>query len=360
MSASPQRLVSLDAFRGFVIAAMLLVNNVIWNAATPRQLMHAPWGQGVTFTDMVFPWFLFAMGVAIPFSGAGREQGGWSFLLRVARRAAILMALGVLVDSTVYHHLTVGMGVLQLLGLAYLVGALAATLPVWARLSIAAVILAGHSVLLKFVPVPGAGAGVLTEGQNIIRYLNQTYLARYHLAGVISVAPTTALVLAGTAVGEVLCREPLRRTANLGILCSVAAALTVGGWLWQRDLPLNKALWTSSYILFAGGLGSAVLALCYLLFDLAPLRPLAFPFAVFGANAIVVYVASILFKVHVLQEWQHRAVGGQLVSLQQAILDYLAARAGPISGAWIYTIGFIVFWWLILLVLYRHRVFVRV
>lgn len=362
MSSAPPRLVSLDAFRGFVIAGMLLVNNVVWNAATPRQFMHAPWGEGITFTDMVFPWFLLAMGVAIPFSTAGREQGlrRWAPMGRVVRRAVVLVALGVLVDSSVARRFVLGMGVLQLLGLAYLAGAFAAQLPIGARLGLAGALLASHWALLRFVPIPGVGAGIIAEDQSIIRYLNQTYLARYHLAGIISVVPTTALVLIGTALGQMMRTTTFSRAAKLATLAGAALLLSAGGWLWQRDLPMNKPLWTAPYILFAAGLGAGILAACYLLFDIAPLRPLAFPLAVFGANAIVVYVASILFKVHILQEWQHRAAGGQSVSLQQAILDYLGARAGPLTGAWIYTLGFIACWWLILLALYRRRIFIRV
>src|SRR5574341_315472 len=105
-AASPSptaRLVSLDAFRGLIIAGMLLVNNVIWTAGLSHQLMHAPWGQGVTFTDMIFPWFMLAMGVAIPFSLASAQDRGLTmrgYVLRVARRGGLLVLLGLLVDST--------------------------------------------------------------------------------------------------------------------------------------------------------------------------------------------------------------------------------------------------------------------
>jgi predicted acyltransferase len=100
--------------------------------------------------------------------------------------------------------------------------------------------------------------------------------------------------------------------------------------------------------------------LYHLLFDVVGWRRLAFPFVVFGANAIVVYVSSIVLKVYVLQRWQLRAAGGELASLQQAILTYLTERVGPVEAGWLYTVGFILFWWLTLLYLYRRGIFVRV
>ncbi len=172
--------------------------------------------------------------------------------------------------------------------------------------------------------------------------------------------PTSALVLLGTTIGEMLRQASLSRQGKGVALLAAGTLLALAGWLWQHDLPLNKPVWSASYILLAGGLGTLLLGACYLLFDIARLRALAYPFAVFGANAIIVYVASILFKIHVLQAWPHRLPGGQVVSLQQALLGYLAARFGQVSGGWIYTGAFIGFWWLVLLYLYRRRVFVRV
>jgi predicted acyltransferase len=342
---------------------MLLVNNVIWTEATPRQLMHAKWNQGVTFTDMIFPWFLFAMGLAIPLSGAAQEQRGvgrWSQTLRVIRRSMLLVILGMLLDSSLAGRPVIGLGVLQLLGLTYLVGALAWPLPIWARLGMAVGLLAAHWALIRFVPVPGVGAGLFVETQNIIRYLNQTYLGRYHLTGLLSVVPTSALVLIGTALGDLLRASSLRPVRKTALLLLGGTILMAAGMLWSRDLPFNKPVWTAPYILLAAGLGAILLGVYYLLFDVAGWRWLAFPFVVFGANAIVVYIASIVFKVYVLQEWHYRSAAGDVISLQQAILTYLTGRVGRMEATWLYTIGFIMFWWIVLLYLHRRRIFVRV
>lgn len=345
-----------------VIIAMLLVNNLIWTPRTPRQLMHAPWGQGVTFTDMIFPWFILAMGVAIPFSaGAARERGQprWRYLLRAARRAGVLVVLGWIVDSAVARRPALGMGVLQLLGLAYLVGALAVHLPAGGRALLAGGCLAAHWALIRLAPVPGAGGPAFDADLNIIKYLNEVYLGP-HLAGVISVVPTSALVILGTLVGAtVRPRAPGGWRAAVTLL-GAGAALAAGGWLWQRDLPFNKSVWSASYILFAGGMGMVVLGLCYLAFDLAGLRAVAYPFAVFGVNAIIVYVAAILLKVLVLQRVRSPLPHAPPRSIQDAAVSYLSARFGADLGGWLYTLAFIAFWWVVLLWLYRRKIFIRV
>src|SRR5579859_4913041 len=179
-TSKARRLVSLDAFRGAVIAGMLVVNNVPWTTATPRQLMHAPWGQGVTFTDMILPWFVLAMGVVVPQSHAA-HGAVWLRIWRIVRRAALLVALGVMIDSLEAHQLALNIDVLQLIGLSYLVAASLGALPMAARLAAAAALLGGHTFLLERVAAPGQAAGVLGEGHNIVQYLNDTYLARDHL-----------------------------------------------------------------------------------------------------------------------------------------------------------------------------------
>lgn len=369
VATTTRRLVSLDAFRGAVIAGMLVVNNVPWNSATPRQLMHAPWGQGVTFTDMILPWFVLAMGVALPQSHAARGSIWWR-AWRIVRRAATLIAFGVLIDSLEARRLLVTIDVLQLLGLSYLVAAPLGGLSMGARLGIAGALLAGHAAVLALVPVPGSAPGVLREGHNIVQYLNDAHLSRYHLAGLLSVAPASALALIGGVAGDVLRRGvgASGRGDPRGIPPTAAAvyvafggfALAAGGWGWGAYLPLSKALWTSSYALFAGGFGLGLLALFYALADVVGWRTAAAPLAVLGVNAIVAYVVPILFKLLVLDAWRAHTAAGALVSLESAIIASFVARFGAAHALWIYTGGYVLLWWLVLVPLYRARIFVRV
>lgn len=368
-TSKARRLVSLDAFRGAVIAGMLIVNNVPWTSATPRQLMHAAWGQGVTFTDMILPWFVLAMGVAVPQSAATRGSV-WLRMWRIARRAVLLMALGVLIDSLEARQLALNIDVLQLIGLSYFVAASLGGLPVITRLAVAAGLLGGYAGLLALVPVPGAAPGVLSESRNIVRYLNDAYLTRYHVAGLLSVVPASALALIGGAAGEVLRRGVLwgvpdaRRALHPALAAAVVGlgglALAGGGWMWGAVLPLSKPLWTPSYALLAGGFGLALLAAFYALADVAGWRPVAAPLAVLGVNAIVAYVVPVLFKLLVLEAWQARTAAGAFVSLESAIIASLVARVGTVPALWLYTGAYVAVWWLVLVPLYRARIFVRV
>ncbi len=360
--AKQPRLASLDAFRGLTILGMLLVNNVALDTATPVQLGHAAWNQGVHFADLVFPWFLLIVGIAIPYSFASQKAKGVSRVRiagRVLSRAIALLVLGMLVDSSVAHRPVLGLGVLQLIGLAYLVGAALYPLPAAARLPIAVVLLAGHWAALRFVIVPGLEPGAISERANLVQHLNEIYLRPLHLSGIISVIPTTALVLVGASIGDLLRRDDLAAIRRLAYLFAASIGLTLAGWLWSLDIPFSKSIWTASYILYTAGLGCAVLAALYLTADVIGLRWLVYPLVVPGSNAIFAYVAPILVKVYILQGWTLPARAGGSVTIQQAYLDTLVREYGRIAGGWLYTMSYILLWWLILAWMYAKRILLR-
>lgn len=357
---APARLLSLDAFRGLTIFGMLLVNNVALSEATPGQWQHARWNEGVTFADFVFPWFLLIVGVAVPYAWASHRKKGFGYgrwLAKALGRALVLLALGCLILSSLAHQPVFALGVLQLIGLAYCVGALCYPLPLAARLALAAALLLGHWALLRFAPLPGVD--VFSEEQNVIAHLNRTYLARYHLNGLVSVIPTGAMVLLGTAFGDVL-RSAQNPRRKLSALLVGGLALAAVGWLWSYDLPFNKPVWTASYILYTAGWGAVTLGALFALIDMARFHALAFPFIVFGANAILAYVAPILVKVFILQGWTWPMPDGTNPTLQTALLQAARAHFGPFNGGLAYTFGYIAVWWLVLLVLYRKGIFLRV
>ncbi|HEU4754639.1 MAG TPA: DUF5009 domain-containing protein, partial [Armatimonadota bacterium] len=348
------------AFRGLTIAGMLLVNNMALGELTPDSLTHADWSGGITFADLVFPWFLFIVGVAIPWSAASRRRHGLSrgrYAWKVLGRTVTLVLLGWLLDSSIARAPVTGLGVLQLIGLAYCAGALLYDLPGSARAAIAAALLVGHWAAIRFVPVPELGAGAFTESQNLIQHLNERYLQAYNLKGLISAVPTTALVLIGTLAGDHLRRESVPVSHRAGHLAAAGAVLVALGWLWSLDLPFNKPLWTAPYIVLSAGYGGLILAAFYAVMDVHGWKGWALPLVVFGSNAIVAYVAPILVKLHTLQEWKW---AGTDLTLQQALLQAATTHWGPIAGGWAYTGGYILFWWLVLLYLYRKKLFLRV
>ncbi|MCE5240148.1 heparan-alpha-glucosaminide N-acetyltransferase domain-containing protein [bacterium] len=358
----PPRMMALDVFRGLTILGMLLVNNIALDTATPAQLVHAGWNAGLTFADLVFPWFLLAVGVAIPYSAASarrRHMPIWQYDLKVLSRAATLVLLGCLIDSSIVRAPYFDLGVLQLIGLAYLVAALLYELPALRRGLLAAMLLSAYWAIIRFLPIPGAGTGLLTPQTNIINHLNQTYLAPFHLNGLLSVIPTGALVLIGTALGDVLRgdRLPSRKVA---LVLGAGAVLALVGIIWSHDLPFNKPLWTTSYVLYSSGLGALLLGFLYLILDVNGWRAWALPLVVLGMNAIFVYVVPILVKVYILQVWTWKLADGSHLPLGVAFMHYWFEAAGRIGGGWGYTLSYIAFWWLVAAWLYRKKIFLRV
>lgn len=344
------RSIVLDAFRGLTILLMLLVNNAALDSATPPQLTHAPWGAGVHLADLVFPWFLFATGASIPFAWASSRRRGLGYgawVLKALKRSLVLFLLGVFLVSAVAHTPLFALGVLQLIALAYGVGALLYPLPPTARWGLATLLLVGYWAAIRFVPVPGAGPGVFEEGQNLLFHLNQNYLAPLGLRGIPSVIPTAALVLLASGMGDLL-RSPLSSLQKGAYLSGLGLGLSLLGYVWSLDLEFNKPYWTPSYILLGTGSGALLLGLMVWAEGLLG-AGWALPLVVPGSNALLAYIAPILFKVWVLQDWK---VGSS--SLQSWFLESLKANLGPWVGGWAYTLGFIGFWWLVLLWLYRR------
>lgn len=361
-AVKPARLVSLDAFRGLTIVLMLLVNNIALDIFTPKHLTHAAWNAGLNLADLVAPWFLFCVGIAIPFSAASFAKTGkpaWKHDLKIVRRGALLIGLGCLIDSSLYNGPIFCLDVLQLIGLAYMVGALFYDLPMSRRIGIAGALLVGYWAVIKYIPIPGIGSGHFEQTTNFIAHLNRTYLMPFNLTGLPSIVPTSALVLIGTAIGDLLRRRDRDPMWVVAWLMLTGVVLTIVGIIWNASLAYNKPLWTPSYILFAAGTGSIVLGLLYLVIDAHKLSKWAYPLVIFGSNAIVAYVAPILTKLWILQRW-HVNIDGHGVPVLQRLMDLCKLHFGPVPGGWIYTIGYIAVWWLILQQLYRKKLFLRV
>lgn len=361
--AKPARILSLDAFRGLTILLMLLVNNIALDVFTPKHLTHAAWNAGVNLADLVAPWFLFCVGVAIPFSAASFAKTGkpaWHYDIKILRRGALLVFLGCLIDSSIYNAPVFCLDVLQLIGLAYVVGALLYDLPLSRRMCIAGLLLVGYWAAIKFLPIPGVGAGAFEENQNFIAHLNLTYLVSFNLGGLPSIVPTAALVMIGSAVGDLMRRKDRGAMWIVAWLMMIGVGLSIGGILWNASLAFNKPLWTPSYVLLSAGTGSLVLGLFYLIIDARRWSKWAFPLIVFGSNAIVAYVAPILVKLLILQKWHIAVPGHGSVTALQRCVDVLVAHFGRVPGGWIYTIAYIVVWWLILWLLHRRKLFLRV
>jgi predicted acyltransferase len=376
------RLLSLDAFRGATIAGMLLVNNPGSWSHIYAPLEHAPW-HGWTPTDTIFPSFLWIMGVAMTLSFARRVEAGGDrgeLFRHVMRRSAIIFGLGVLLVAFPFgllptHHFSFARmripGVLARIAVCYLC---AGAICLWAgrRGQIAWVVglLTGYALLLKFVPVPGYGAGHIDEAVgNLAWWIDSHVLAGHTWSGapapgfdpegIISTLPAIATTVLGALAGQIL-RAPISGEARTARLFGSGVVLLVAGALLNLWLPINKNLWTSSFTLFMAGWASVFLAAFYWLIDVRGWRRWATPFVIYGMNAIVIFVlAGLIAKSMGLIAWQ--SADGKTVTLKGWI--YAAAftpYASPINASLAFALAFVAVFFAISWALWRKRWFLKI
>ena len=377
---SAERLQSLDVFRGLTIAGMILVNNNGDSKAAYAPLLHSQWN-GWTPTDLVFPFFLFIVGVSMVYSfrtRLARGESRGSIMMHAARRAAILFAIGVFVINSFPNrynlsHIRIE-GVLQRIAVCYLISA-AFVLWSGARGQIVAIAtcLIGYWILMRYVPVPGYGIPthdipLLDPDRNLAAWLDRKLLMG-HLyegtrdpEGVLSTIPAIASSLLGVLTGEWLRSNRTALSKALGMLMFGIAGLAAGKFfnIW---FPINKKLWTSSFVLFTAGFALVVLALCYWALDVRKLRGRwTMPALVFGMNAIGAYVFSEVLAA-VLGSWQMNLKDYGSASLQEIIYYgvFSSPGAAPSANASLaYSLSFVLVCWLAMWLLYRKRIFLKI
>jgi len=375
-NSSGGRLLSLDFFRGLTIALMILVNN----AGSDEHywpLSHAKWN-GWTPTDLVFPFFLFITGVSLVYSFSSRLARGQSrgeLMKHVARRAVILILLGMFINGfpNRYNPHTLRFeGVLQRIGVCYLA---TSVIYFWTkargRAAIIFACLVGYWLVMRFVPVPGFGTPthqipLLDPDRNLTAWLDRLLFSG-HLyegtrdpEGVLSTIPAIASVLFGVFAGEWL------RSARAGgkkvwgmLACGAAGFLLAETWnIW---FPINKKLWTSSFVLLTTGLALIVFGLCYWLLDVRKARRIPTkPAIIFGMNAIAAYVFSEVFAA-LLNVGRWPGSDPSSGNFQQRIFATVFAPLGsPEFGSLIYSISFVLVCWALMWVLYRKKIFFKI
>jgi len=397
------RLKSLDVFRGIAIASMILVNNPgSWEQVYPP-LEHAEW-HGCTPTDLVFPFFLFIVGCAMSFSlskytqtakksGVAKSQlleteeqknadqkPASCFLLpasniywRIARRAAILFILGLLLNTSSialdvlfnsapaenFGKIRI-MGVLQRIGLAYFISAIAIlNLSPRNQKLLAVAVLLGYWGALTVFAVGGYTAGPLTPEGNLGGYVDRLILGSQHLykggpfdpEGLLSTLPAVVTVLTGYFTGEWLRVQPIKTRTSMNLAIWGFRCVVIGR-LWGFLFPINKQLWTSSYVVFTAGWAVLLLAACYETIEVRNWK-WGRPFEIMGVNAIFLFVASgivarILLKTHI-------GSGGNAPTTYTWIYEnWFVPWAGPLNGSLAFAVTAVLFWWLILYGMYRR------
>ena len=362
-----QRLVSLDVFRGITIAAMTLVNNpgtwehIYW------PLEHAHW-HGWTPTDLVFPFFVFIIGVAIPLAFARRIESGGSkrdLYLKIIRRTLIIFAIGLFLNGLPNFGLAEYRipGVLQRLAVCYFFASIIfLNTKVRTQIAIAIGLLIFYWLLVRLVPAPGFAAGDLTKEGSLPSYIDRVVFGKhvwaqarvYDPEGLLSTIPAISTCLIGVLTGTWLRTEKTRYEKAAGMFVMGAVCVAIG-WAWNSFFPINKALWTSSYVLFTGGLALQFLSICYWLIDIQGYRRWAKPFEVFGLNAIALYVVADLIAVLLgTVKVGEATLGGW-------IYDHVfASWASPINASLAFAITFVLVCLVLMWILYNRKIFLKV
>ena len=356
------RLTSLDAFRGFAIAGMLFVNNPgTWDpAVVPHQLMHAEWF-GCTFADLIFPFFLFIVGVAMPMSDAKKFAEGvpmWKGILIAARRALLLYVLGAFLKSASLNMPVLHFGILQRIGVLYFVCYLMLRLQFRWQALIAVSMLFVWWAILVFVRAPGVITGSFDRDINAAQYIDSFILAPEDKETIVSMIPGVSTVLFGVLVGKSIMRRKDHRSVMV-MLAGAAVAGIVIGLLWSLLVPLSKILWTASFAVYTAGWSCAALLLFYWLVEVKGKARWAFPLVVFGMNAITLYVATGLFVRWVMLSWKV-PYGGSMTSLTGYCYRSFSALAGPLMGSLMYSSLIIGVGWLLCYWMYQRKIFLKV
>ena len=361
------RLVSLDVFRGITIAGMILVNNPGTWEFVYGPLRHAEW-HGWTPTDLVFPFFLFIVGVAIPLAFGKRLESGGSkrdLYLKIIKRTLIIFAIGLFLNGFPYFGLAEYRipGVLQRIAVCYFFASIIyLNAKVRTQVAITIALLIGYWLMVKFIPAPGYAAGDLTKEGSLPSYIDRVVFGKhvwaqaavYDPEGLLSTIPAIATAMIGVFTGQWLRTEKSRVDKAAGMFVAGAVCVAVG-WAWNSFFPINKALWTSSYVLFTGGLALQFLAFCYWLIDIQGYRRWAKPFEVFGMNAIALYVGAGLMA----SLFGEIKVGD--TTLGGWIYEHLfASWASPINASLAFAIAFVVVWEALMWILYRRKIFLRI
>jgi predicted acyltransferase len=360
--------VSLDVFRGFTLLGMVLVNShpgEIYPA-----LAHGGWNKW-TFTDLIFPFFVFIVGVAIPYSftsrlerGASRQELFWQIL----RRCVLLFAVGLFLNAVPQFDLSTLriMNVLQRIAICYF---LASIIFVYLRMKtksivwLSGAILVLYFVLMKFIPVPGYGAGVLEPVGNWGNYIDQQIIAGRMQHGtwegksLLGSFPALVTMLMGLLTGVHLrtthsAYEKLTHLYFYGCMCMAAGAI------WSLWFPINQNLWSSSLVLFMGGMALVFLATCYYIVDLKKITWWTLPCLIFGTNSIAVWVFSQL-GMKTLMAINITGPNGTAVNLWKAGGDRLAYYFGPLNGSLLFAVLYDLFWLGVMGILYWRRVFIK-
>jgi predicted acyltransferase len=359
-----KRLLSLDAFRGFTIAAMILVNSPGSWSHVYSPLLHAKWN-GLTPTDLIFPFFLFIVGVSIALSYTKRLQKGVSkksMYLKIVFRTLKIFVVGLLLNYI--HHFDLSelrfAGVLQRIAVVFLAGSVLFLNCKWkTNLIIGGVILIGYWLAMILIPTPGYHKAVLEPGVNLAAWIDshllpgKMYQGTWDPEGIFSTLPALATCIMGILTGQLILSK-LDRDRMVIWMFVLGTAAAIAGYIWSLVFPVNKNLWTSSYVLLTGGFAMIILAVVFFRVDILQKTGLSRIGIIFGSNAITIYVlADVLSYVFYSMPIAGSGLAEHFVSLAEN--SWFSYKFLSMVYAIFYTgLLFIPAW-----ILYKRKIFIK-
>ena len=391
-----ERLVSLDVFRGLTVAGMILVNDPgTWSAIYPP-LGHASW-HGWTPTDLIFPFFLFIVGITTHLSLSARRDRGdddSALVKQILRRGSIIFLLGLLMnwfpfyqwgpiegmpdpsvwDRIMYRieHLRI-LGVLQRIGLVYMFSALLTLrTTLKQQVIIVAVLLYGYWFAMTLIPIPGKDIGALLlskPSETLAAYVDRAILGANHIwsgsvtydpEGILSTFPAIGTAMLGVMAGRWIAqpRALIERIAGLGAAGCLAM---VAGLMWNWSFPINKNIWTSSFVLFTAGMACVSIATIMWIVEEYNIRWWTKPFVIFGVNPIVAFVGSGVLARIIYTLWKI-PYNGEPTPVETVTYREVFAPLfeDPRTASLAMALATVLFWLGILTILYRRKIILKV
>lgn len=371
MKTSENRILSLDIFRGLTIMAMIIVNTPgSWDFAYPI-LRHSAWN-GCTPTDLVFPFFIFAMGFSAVLSITKRLQKGTSkskLLLQLLRRSAIIFLLGLIINSFPFNDLANIRipGVLQRIAIVNLVCGL---FLLYADIKIigyvSGTLLLGYWAIMTLLPVPGFGPANLDPTTNLGAWLDRLIIGNhvwsdtklYDPEGILSTLPAIVSGFIGVMAGNSFMKSK-GDSEKLIYLMVFGNILILSGMAWGLLFPINKQLWTSSYVLYTSGLAMVVLGVIYYIADIKRIRQFAPPFLAFGTNAIIAYFGSEI-GVGIIGMIQINTADSEIPLNEWLFIQYQSLGLSPVNASLLGALVYTGFWLLVVSIMYRRHIIVKI
>lgn len=368
MNGNSGRILSLDVFRGLTMALMVLVNGQGTRTIYPI-LDHAAWN-GCTLADLVFPSFLFIVGVTAVISLKRQKINNINLpevYWNIFKRSVLLFLFGLFLNAFPLHFDFANIrvyGILQRIAICYFICALIyLNTSVRAQIIIFVTILVSYWYFLIQVPVPEGVGEPLSRANNWVSYIDQKIFSAAHLyqgvdpEGLLSTLPAVATTLFGLLIGSFLLTS-LSKEKKCSLMFLLGVITLLLGWLWSYSIPLNKYLWTSSFVLWTSGISLSVFALCFYVIDILNHTKWAFPFKILGMNALFIFILHVLLlKIQAI--FNVPLPNGTSDNLRVAISNYLFGYFSQQNAGLFYAVVFLLFNFLVAAFLYKRKIFFK-